>query len=85
MAATEKRESALGTEWGRLLHPDSRSCFRIEELRLVRLTPWGEMNIYTCEQCGWNVQRSGFGIGLPFEVSHDGVRSVVDHCKREHG
>ena len=80
----EKPESRPGTEWARLLHPDSLSCFLIEELRMARLTPWGDQNIYSCDRCGWQVVRSGFWIFVPHEVSHDGVRSVVDHFRREH-
>ena len=37
-----------------------------------------------CGLGGWTVQRSGFGVLVPFEVSHDAVRSVVDHWRSEH-
>jgi len=73
------------TEWARLLHGDSQSCFAPDELERVRLIPWGDANVYACNRCGWAVQRSGFGVLVPFEVSHDAVRSVVDHWTQEHG
>lgn len=67
-----------------LLEPGSSASFSDEELQWVHLVPWGDQNVYKCAKCGWNVIRGGFGIMVPYEVTHDAVRQVVEHYKGRH-
>lgn len=68
----------------RLLNPDHGSSFSPDELALVRVEPVGEAFVFYCNICRWNVVRGGTGPFLPWEVAHDGARTVIDHYKAAH-
>lgn len=69
----------------RLLSPGHTVYFTRGDLETVRFVPWGDANVFACVACGWNVIRSGFGVLVPFDVAHDGVREVSTHYRQVHG
>ena len=65
-----------------LLPPDHG--FTREEIARVAFEPFGVTNIFRCRKCGWWIERSGFGLTVPYFVAQQGVREVVHHWETTH-
>ncbi len=66
-----------------ILPPDHH--FTDAELSRVHFEPFGALNVFRCADCKWNIQRSGFGLAVPYFVAMQGVREVLTHWRGAHG
>jgi hypothetical protein len=68
----------------RLLNPDHGVSFTKEELSWVRAEPYDGICVFYCTRCRWNTVKQTVGPFVPWEVAHDGARTVIDHYRGAH-